>query len=143
MAKNRQKNMLQSIRSALSRIDERRSGLRNEKNQEKLKGLLKTVDQNTLKIQESDNLHEIEVQNPSERMVIEELQKGECTLFFYKTTDGSLRRMRCTLLDKEPVPSKYNRTGTVVVWDLDSNQWRSFYSNRVFKLIRNEKTDIQ
>lgn len=143
MAKKAKTPLLQSIRSALSRIDERRSAFRNEKNEEKLKGLLKTVDQTTLKIQEPSDLQPTEIQNPSINDIMEQLQKGECTLFFYKITDGSFRRMRCTLLDKEPVPSKYNKQGTVVVWDLDSNQWRSFYSNRVFKLIRNEKTDIQ
>ena len=143
MAKKNQKLMLDSIKSALSRIDERRSAFKNEKNQEKLKGLLKTVNENTLKIEEPGTLEPTEIQNPSTKDIILQLQKGECTLFFYKITDGSFRRMRCTLLDKEPIPSKYNRQGTIVVWDLDSNQWRSFYSNRVFKLIRNEKSDIQ
>lgn len=143
MAKKNQKSLFQSIKSALSRIDERQSAFKNEKNQDKLKGLLKTVNETTLKIEESDDLQPVEIQNPSIEDMVSQLQQGECTLFFYKITDGSLRRMRCTLSGREPVPSKYNRQGTLVVWDLDSNQWRSFYSNRVFKLIRNEKTDAQ
>jgi len=119
------------------------SGFLNEKNQGKLKGLLKSVDQTTLKIQESDEIHKIELSNPTLSQIIEQLQQGECTLFFYKITDGSFRRMRCTLEGVNPVPSKYNRPGTLVIWDLDANEWRSCYSNRVFKLIRNEKTDIE
>jgi uncharacterized protein YwgA len=119
------------------------SGFLNEKKQGKIRGLLKTVDQTTLKIQEADQISKIEITNPSLQEILQQLEQGECTLFFYKITDGSLRRMRCTLEGVNPVASKYNRTGTVVIWDLDANEWRSCYANRVFKLIRNEKTDIQ
>lgn len=143
MAKKPRKNPFMDIKNALSRLDQRRTGFTNQTNKDKLRGLLKTVDQNTLEVQEARDLTPTEIRNPSNNDIIEELQKGECTLFFYKLTDGSLRRMRCTLQNVSPVASKYNRQGIMVVWDLDASQWRSFYPNRVFKLIRNEQTDIQ
>lgn len=115
----------------------------NEEKQQRLAGELKFVDRSTLNIQETNQTTPTEIQNPSLQEIIKELNNGICTLFFYKITNGTLRRMRCTLQGVSPVQTKYNRQGVVPVWDLDANQWRSFYANRVFKLVRNEKTDIQ
>lgn len=114
-----------------------------QEKQERLVGELKTVNQSTLNIQETDQQSPTEILNPSLQQIIKELNDGVCTLFFYKITNGSFRRMRCTLQGVSSVQTKYNRQGVVPVWDLDANQWRSFYANRVFKLVRNEKTDIQ
>jgi hypothetical protein len=101
------------------------------------------VSDTTIEIREKDQIGKTELSNPSTQEIIEQLQKSICTVFFYKTTTGSYRKMRCTLKDHTPVASKYNRQGVIVVWDLDSNSWKSFYANRVFKLIRNEQTEVQ
>lgn len=109
----------------------------------RLFGELKTVDRSTAQIQEKQDTTPTEILNPSLNELMEQLNAGICTLFFYKITDGTMRRMRCTLQGANPVPTKYNRQGVMAVWDLDASQWRSFYPNRVFKLIRNEKTNVQ
>jgi len=123
--------------------DKRRSLLFGQQQQENLQSSLVEVTTSRLKTQEKDDSTQNEVFNPSISEIYEQLSLGECTIFFYKITDGSFRRMKCTLQGVNPVPSKYNRPGIVVVWDLDTSNWRSFYPDRVFKLIRNEKTDIQ
>ena len=115
----------------------------NEEKQFRLFGELKSVDRSTAEVQETRDSTPIEIINPSINQLMEQLNAGVCTLLFYKITDGTMRRMRCTLQDKDPVATKYNRQGVMAVWDLDASQWRSFYPNRVFKLIRNEKTNIQ
>jgi hypothetical protein len=115
----------------------------NQEKMERLVGESKFVDRNVVEIQEKSDSAPKEFLNPSTPEIIRQLTSGVCTLFFYKVTNGSFRRMRCTLQNVSAVPSKYNRQGVVPVWDLDANQWRSFYPNRVYKLIRNEKTDIQ
>lgn len=115
----------------------------NEKKQQQISGQLRSVDRSTEQIQETRDSTAVEIQNPSLSEIVNQLKSGICTLFFYKMTDGTMRRMRCTLQGASPVENKCNRQGVVVVWDLDASQWRSFYPNRVFRLIRNEKTDIQ
>jgi hypothetical protein len=104
---------------------------------------LTSIDDTTIEIRETDEIGITEIKNPSPDQIIQELQKSVCTVFFYKIGDGSYRRMVCTLNGHEPVPSKYNRSGVIVVWDVEHNNWRSFYANRVFKLLRNEKTKVQ
>jgi hypothetical protein len=116
---------------------------KNEQISQRKVGELKVVDQNVVEVQENQDSSPKEFRNPSINDIMQQLNAGVCTLFFYKVTDGSFRRMRCTLSGVSAVPTKYNRQGVIAVWDLDANQWRSFYPNRVFKLIRNEKTDIQ
>lgn len=106
-------------------------------------GELRVVDQPIIEIQEKEDVSSTELKNPSINEITEQLNAGVCTLFFFKISDGTMRRMRCTLKDVNPVATKYNRQGVMAVWDLDASAWRSFYPNRVFKLIRNEKTDIQ
>jgi len=114
-----------------------------EKKQQRIIGELKEVDRPVVSVEEKQDKSSVEIQNPSLSDILQQLRAGICTLFFYKISDGTFRRMRCTLQGATPVGNKYNRQGVVVVWDLDASQWRSFYPNRVFKLIRNEKTDIQ
>lgn len=114
-----------------------------EENYHRLFGELKQVDRSTLKVQENKDAVASEVTNPSLTDIVQNLSMGTCTLFFYKITDGSLRKMKCTLQGVSPTKTKYNRDGVLAVWDLDANQWRSFYANRVFKLVRNEKTDAE
>lgn len=115
----------------------------NEEKQQRKVGELKSVDQTTINVEETGQQTPKEIRNPSVQEILQELNSGICTLFFYKITNGTLRRMRCTLQGVSSVQTKYNRPGVVAVWDLDASQWRSFYANRVFKLVRNEKTDIQ
>jgi hypothetical protein len=115
----------------------------NQEKQFRLFGELKSVDRSTAEVQEKRDSTPVEITNPSINQLMEQLNAGVCTLLFYKITDGTMRRMRCTLKDVKPVPTKYNRQGVMAVWDLDASAWRSFYPNRVFKLIRNEKTNIQ
>jgi len=115
----------------------------NEEKQFRLYGELKSVDRSTAEVQETRDSTPVEITNPSVNQLMEQLNTGVCTLLFYKITDGTMRRMRCTLQGVNAVPTKYNRQGVMAVWDLDASAWRSFYPNRVFKLIRNEKTNIQ
>jgi hypothetical protein len=114
-----------------------------QEKQDRLFGELKTIERSIAEVQEKTKFSPVEILNPTTNQLLEQLNAGECTLFFYKITDGTMRRMRCTLQGVSAVPTKYNRQGVMAVWDLDASAWRSFYPNRVFKLIRNEKTDIQ
>jgi hypothetical protein len=104
---------------------------------------LRYVDDKSIEIREKDQTGVTEIRNPTPLQLVNELKKSICTLFFYKATNGAFRRMVCTLKGYEPVPSKFNKPGIVVVWDLDHNNWRSFYPDRVFKLVRNENTKAQ
>ena len=104
---------------------------------------LKEVKDNSINIRENNVLGITEITNPTINQIYEQLRTSICTLFFYKITTGAYRKMICTLVDHEPVPSKYNRPGVIVVWDLEANNWRSFYPKRIFKLIRNEQTPIE
>jgi len=77
---------------------------------------------------------------------ISELNKGVCTVEFYKRTSrprGEFRRMRCTLEGKDVIPENPIKPGIITVWDLDANNWRSFYHTSILRLIRNEETDTQ
>lgn len=130
-------------------------------NQDRIESFLRKVEQNKLEIQEKEDIAPIEIDNPSPEQIFSELKKSECTLFFYKMTDGSSRRMRCTLNQSyfsekyrensfinEVILSNFNygkhgKANLLPVWDLTSSSWKSFYLDRVYKLIRNEKTDIQ
>ena len=125
---------------------------------DKIQAKLRRVDESKLKIVETGDTAETEIRNPTPEQLYTELEKSECTVYFYKTTDGSARKMRCTLNQtsfsdkyrsnkqiKNLILSyfssgKHGKQGLVAVWDLDAQSWRSFYLNRVFKLIRNEQT---
>lgn len=104
---------------------------------------LTEVKDNSINVRENGILGIKEITNPTITQIYEQLRSSICTLFFYKITNGAYRKMVCTLVGHEPVPSIYNRPGVIVVWDLEANNWRSFYPNRIFKLIRNDQTSIQ
>lgn len=104
---------------------------------------LKEIKDQSINIRENDVLGIIEITNPTINQIYEQLKSSICTLFFYKITNGSYRKMVCTLKGHEPVPNRYNKPGIIVVWDVEANNWRSFYPNRIFKLVRNEQTNIQ
>lgn len=77
---------------------------------------------------------------------ISELNKGVCTVDFYKRTSrprGEFRKMRCTLQGKDVTPQNPIKPGIITVWDLDKGDWRSFYHNSILKLVRNEETDAE
>lgn len=104
---------------------------------------LREVKDKSINIRENNVLGIIEITNPTIEQIYQQLRTSICTLFFYKITNGTYRRMVCTLKDHEPVPNRYNKPGIMVVWDMEANNWRSFYPNRIFRLVRNEQTTIQ
>jgi hypothetical protein len=70
---------------------------------------------------------------------IDSLKNDICVVEFTKQ-NGETRRMRCTLMDKylpkenrkDEETKVHMRKGlTVIVWDLDSNGWRSFYPSSI------------
>ena len=77
-------------------------------NQDKIDSFLRKVEQNNLEIREKEAIAPVIIDNPTSEQVYSELKKGECTLFFYKMTDGSSRRMRCTL-DQNNFSEKYKK----------------------------------
>lgn len=82
--------------------------------------------------------------NASIEKFISELQKGICVVDFYKQSSrpkGEFRQMRCTLQNKKVIPQNPLNPGIITVWDLDKDNWRSFYRNQVLRLIRDEQTD--
>jgi len=104
---------------------------------------LTVVKDQAINIRQNGILGITEISNPSIEQIYQELRTSICTLFFYKITNGQYRRMVCTLKDHEPVPNRFNKSGTMVVWDVEANNWRSFYPQRIFKLIRNEQTTTE
>lgn len=102
----------------------------------------------------------IVLDNPSKEQIIEQLRTGDCTVYFAKVTDGTQRTMKCTLIPaawpakykgkKSTIASifadaasgKHGKQFLIPVWDLEASQWRSFYTNRVSRLIRDENTPI-
>ena len=111
--------------------------------EDKIRSILRKIDQQRIEIREKQANAPVEITNPSPGQLIEQLNQGVCTIFFYKISDGNHRKMKCTQKDHVPVRSRFNKTGVLVVWDLDHNNWRSFYADRVYKLVRNEQTDAQ
>ena len=128
---------------------------------DQIKGNLRRVDNSKLTIVEQGDTKETQIEHPTPQQIYSELQKSECTLYFYKKTDGTMRRMRCTL-NEGAFSTKYRtnkqlrgellsyfssgkqgKPGLVAVWDLDAHTWRSFYLNRVYKLVRNEQTEAE
>lgn len=110
-----------------------------------VKKIIKNVEDSNIITREIGQISRTEIKKPTITQITEQLQAGVCTVFFYKVKNGDYRRMKCTLKDHPPMlgPSKWNKPGVVVVWDLEKNEWRSFYPNRVLMLVRDEETDIQ
>jgi len=126
-----------------------------------IRSFLRRVDDAKMKILEEKDSQETEIYKPTPEQIYAELEKSECTLFFYKMTDGTSRKMRCTLNESafsekysanRQIKSvilanfangKHGKPGLVPVWDLDAGGWKSFYINRVYKLVRNEQTEVE
>jgi hypothetical protein len=80
-----------------------------------------------------------------------EALSGVCTVIFMKV-DGSVGRITGTL-DKAAMPtSQYeNRSkffsplkgDRIVVWDINKQDWRSFYMERVIKFVRDDTIDLE
>jgi len=87
----------------------------------------------------------------SSQEVIMEALSGVCTVIFMKV-DGSVGRITGTL-DKAAMPtSQYeNRSkffsplkgDRIVVWDINKQDWRSFYMERVIKFVRDDTIDLE
>lgn len=71
----------------------------------------------------------------------EMLTKGEVYVVFRKKTNGLIRGMLCTL-NIELIPPEHHRVlsqvlsegigDRAVVWDVEKNDWRSFYLYTIF-----------
>lgn len=75
---------------------------------------------------------------PEEKDLVESLQKSILEITFNKL-DGEERIMTCTKVtnlipeDKRPKTDKPSKEGTITVWDIKAEGWRSFRYDRVTK----------
>jgi len=74
--------------------------------------------------------------------IISKLLHGTHTLFFKKVSDGSIRKMKCTLSkeevnesDRAKIITDMKTKKVIPIWDVEKNAWRSF---RIDSLIRFE-----
>ena len=102
-------------------------------NQDKIDSFLRKVEQNNLEIREKEAIAPVIIDNPTSEQVYSELKKGECTLFFYKMTDGSSRRMRCTL-DQNNFSEKLR--------DLLLSIFHSYHLSKIIQQIQNNATSL-
>lgn len=68
----------------------------------------------------------------------------------FEKVDGSMRVLRCTLIDKylpelkqadpDREPRKVNES-TMLVWDLENDDWRSFRINSVKRILYREEEE--
>jgi hypothetical protein len=87
----------------------------------------------------------------STQEVIMEALSGVCTIVFMKN-DGSVGRITGTL-EKNMIPPSKNQTRTslffpqkndrVILWDLNKQDWRSFYMDRVIKFVRDDTISVE
>ena len=85
-----------------------------------------------------------------------QLTEGLCVIIFTKKTTQAVRRMKCTLNSKlvpriiaktlksseyYDIIDRQYQLGLIIVWDIEKNDWRSFYINNVhdFKLEQENK----
>ena len=75
------------------------------------------------------------------------LLSGEVRIVFRKKTNGLLRNLLATLNKDDIPPEQYSTLASVlqntssdliVAWDIESNDWRSFYLSSVIKLFQTE-----
>ena len=77
---------------------------------------------------------------PEEKELVEALQKAIFEITFNKL-DGEERIMTCTKItdmipeDKRPKTDKPGKEGTITVWDIKADGWRSFRYDRVTKAV--------
>ena len=82
---------------------------------------------------------------PEEKKLVEALQKAILEITFNKL-DGEERIMTCTKMekhipeDKRPKTDKPSKEGTITVWDVKADGWRSFRYDRVTKVIESESS---
>lgn len=76
--------------------------------------------------------------NTIDRELIDSLLKTQDIEVIFKKSDGSERRMKCTLRSDSIVPyektterTKQPNEDIVAVWDLDRKAWRSFKMSTV------------
>ncbi|HCT53351.1 MAG TPA: hypothetical protein DF712_12935 [Balneola sp.] len=76
------------------------------------------------------------------------LLSGEVRIVFRKKTNGLLRNLLATLNKDSIPPEQYSTLASVlqntssdliVVWDIESNDWRSFYLNTVVDMFTTEQ----
>ena len=76
------------------------------------------------------------------------LLSGEVRIVFRKKTNGLLRNLLATLNKDDIPPEQYSTLASVlqntssdliVVWDIESNDWRSFYLNTVVDMFTTEQ----
>ena len=87
----------------------------------------------------------------SSQEVIMEALSGVCTVVFMKV-DGSVGRITGTL-DKKAMPTSEYETrrnffsplagDRIVMWDINKQDWRSFYMDRVIKFIRDDTVALE
>lgn len=87
----------------------------------------------------------------SPQEMIMELLNGVCTVWFTKV-NGQTRRLTCTL-QANYLPSDARRIrgeffspmfgDRIGVWELNEQTWKSFYMNRVFKMVRDDSTSLE
>lgn len=80
----------------------------------------------------------------SKQILLGELYSNVLTVIF-KKTDGSMRKMRCTLMTKylpdRELPEQRAHTA-ITVWDLDEREWRRFRVESVQTIIKEFESDM-
>ena len=80
--------------------------------------------------------------------ILELLLSGEVRVVFRKKTNGLLRNLLATLNKDDIPPEQYSTLASVlqntssdlvVAWDIETNDWRSFYLNTVVDIFRTEQ----
>ena len=80
--------------------------------------------------------------------ILKLLTIGELRIIFRKKTNGLIRSLLGTLNKDDIPPEEYKTLSSVlenvssdiiVVWDIESNGWRSFYLNSVIDLFQSEQ----
>jgi hypothetical protein len=76
--------------------------------------------------------------------LVKELYDNVLSVIF-KKVDGSMRKMRCTLVPKylpnQERPDQFN-LGTITVWDMDERDWRRFRVDSVQTIIKEFESDF-
>ena len=79
--------------------------------------------------------------------IIKRLLSGIWIVAFKKVEDGSIREMKCSLMEeyigrKNQKESKNKSKEVLPVWDIDSKGWRSFRFKNVIAMKAVEEKDI-
>ena len=80
--------------------------------------------------------------------ILKMLLSGEVRIIFLRRTDGLLRELLCTLNINDIPPEQYNTLSStlqstddqkMVVWDIEKNDWRSFYFDSIVSVKMSEQ----